>query len=49
MKSSSVLSGFAYGFGKLIQFNSFFTAQHSGCQIYGQEHIKRDQRIFVNE
>ncbi len=31
------------------KINSIFSAQHSRSQIYGQEQIKRNQRIYVNE
>ena len=34
---------------RVKNFNSAFAVQHSGCQIYGQEQVKRDQGIFVNE
>ena len=34
---------------RVNNINSAFAAQHSGCQIYGQEQVKRDQGIFVDE
>ena len=31
------------------KINSFISALHSGSQIYGQEQIKGNQRIFIDE